>query len=281
MEHHGDLEVELVVIKTEGDRDQRSCLTQIGGQGVFTKAIEDALVAGTIDIAVHSLKDLPSTMEESLALGAVPEREDVRDVLVTIDGRSLEQLPRGALIASGSLRRRSQLLAMRPDLQLTTLRGNIDTRLAKLKTEGLDGLIMAKAALNRLGRQEVPGALLEVSHFVPAVGQGAIGVQIRKDDASVRSFVASIDHPSTHACVTAERSFLRTLDSGCQFPVGAHGFMEKDLLMLRGYVASPEGTSFLIETQHGAPHQAEAIGVALGERLLALGARTLLDVRES
>jgi hydroxymethylbilane synthase len=192
-----DLEVERIIIKTAGDRDQNSSLTQIGGLGVFTKAIEDALLQKNVDIAVHSLKDLPSHMTDGLALAAAPVRGAVEDVLVTTDGRSYKNLAPGARIASGSIRRRSQLLKLRPDLHMTDLRGNIDTRLKKLTTENLDGIIMARAALVRLNMSDTLYSIFSVDEMIPGVGQGAVGVQIRNEKLIIDQHILPLP-PSVH-----------------------------------------------------------------------------------
>jgi hydroxymethylbilane synthase len=219
---NNDIELERIIIKTEGDRDQSSSLTQIGGQGVFTKAIEEALLENRIDVAVHSLKDLPSAMPEGLFLAAVPERGPVEDVLVTKDGLSLNELGEGASVATGSIRRCSQLLHLRPDLDIQDLRGNIETRLNKLYQQNLDGIIMARAAIYRLELDHVKYYSFSTDEMVPGVGQGAVGVQTRADDLATNEVVRLISHQETFDAVTAERAFLNELDSGCQFPVGAY-----------------------------------------------------------
>lgn len=275
--HHPQLKVERIIIHTEGDRDQNSSLTQIGGQGVFTKAIEQALLDGRIDIAVHSLKDLPSQMADGLALGAVPQRGPVEDVLVTNDGKSYSDLTTGATVATGSIRRRSQLQRLRPDLKMVDLRGNIDTRLRKLREQNLDGIIMARAALLRLELDEVRFSVFPVEDMVPGVGQGAVGVQIRSNDAATGAVIAALnDYPSRQA-VDAERAVLYTLDSGCQFPIGAYARLDGEHLTCSAYVGNMDGTKRIVDSIEGPADQAEQLGRSLGEKLIAAGARDILD----
>jgi hydroxymethylbilane synthase len=269
--------VEIIIIKTEGDSNQSASLTQIGGLGVFTKAIEDELLGEKVDVAVHSLKDLPSHMTESLVLGCVPVRGPVEDVLVSDDGSSLADLPQGAQVATGSIRRRSQLLSRRPDLSMKDLRGNIDTRLRKFRDEGLDAIVMAKAALVRLELDQVSYCTLSTDEMIPAVGQGAIGVQLRKNDFRVRNIVKRFDHPVTHKAVLAERSFLYRLDSGCQFPVGAHAKIEDGSIVISGFVGSEDGKTSLVEIHQGEMDKAEEVGIELAEKFIALGAMDVLD----
>lgn len=274
--HHPEVILERVIIKTEGDRDQHSSLTRIGGLGVFTKAIEEALLDERIDIAVHSLKDLPSTMADGLVLAAVPERGAAEDALVSADGRSFRDLPEGARIATGSIRRRAQLLYWRPDLKMSDLRGNIDTRLKQLHTRQLDGLIMARAALERLQLREVAFHLFAIEEMIPAVGQGAIGVQIRNEDAETKTLVSVFNHSATYQAITAERAFLRTLDSGCQFPVGAFACVRNHTLHLQAFVGSEDGRKVIKDETEGDPAQAEHLGRILAERFIEKGAQAIL-----
>ena len=276
-EHHPDIHFEQVIIKTEGDLDQKSSLSQIGGQGIFTKEIEKALLNNTIDIAVHSLKDLPSKMPVGLVLAAVPERGYVEDVLITENGTTLNQLPENARVATGSIRRKSQLLNMRPDLIISDLRGNIDTRLRKLKESNIDAIIMAKAAILRLGLDEVLYYEFNTDEMIPAVGQGAIGIQVRKEDDVVRDIVKALNHQDTFHAVTAERALLATLDSGCQFPVGAFARVSGNSLDINGFVASEDGNTILNEKMNSEVQEAENAGRILAEKLLERGAKSLLD----
>lgn len=275
--HHPGIRFEQVIIKTEGDLDQKSSLSQIGGQGIFTKEIEKALLNNTIDIAVHSLKDLPSKMPEGLILGAVPERGYVEDVLITEDGKTLEQLPQNAKVATGSIRRKSQLLNMRPDLIISDLRGNIDTRLRKLRGSDIDAIIMAKAAILRLELDKVLYYEFNTDEMIPAVGQGAIGIQVRKEDKIVQDIVQALNHLDTFHAVTAERALLATLDSGCQFPVGAFACVSGTDLDIRGFVGSEDGKNILHEKMQSEVQDARNAGRILAEKLLDRGAKSLLD----
>lgn len=266
-----------VIIKTEGDLDQKSSLTQIGGQGIFTKEIERALLTDQIDVAVHSLKDLPSKMPEELVLGAVPERGPVEDVLVTEEGLSLEQLPDNVRIGTGSIRRKSQLLNMRPDLLISDLRGNIDTRLRKLHDQNLDAIIMAKAAIIRLNLENVNFKEFATDNMIPAVGQGAVGIQIRKKDKDIAEVLQSINHLETFHAVSAERELLFTLDSGCQFPVGSYAQVSDNKLSIRGFVASEDGKKIIHDQVESDMENSVLAGRTLAEKLLKQGAKTLLD----
>ena len=272
-----DVELERIIIKTEGDRDQSSSLTQIGGQGVFTKAIEDALLENRIDLAVHSLKDLPSAMPEGLFLAAIPERGPVEDVLVTKDGLSLNELGEGASVATGSIRRCSQLLHLRPDLDIQDLRGNIETRLNKLYQQNLDGIIMARAAIYRLELDHVKYYSFSTDEMVPGVGQGAVGVQTRADDLATNEVVRLISHQETFDAVTAERAFLNELDSGCQFPVGAYARIEDDVLKMTGFVGSDDGETIYRESMEGSVKEAENLGRKLAQSFIKQGAQELLQ----
>jgi hydroxymethylbilane synthase len=243
---------------------------------VFTKAIESALLENRVDVAVHSLKDLPSKMTSGLALGAVPERGPVEDVLVTRDGRPLEELARGAKIATGSIRRRSQILHMRPDLEMHDLRGNIDTRLRKLVDHNLDGIIMALAAIVRLELEDVAYAVIPPDRMVPGVGQGALGIQTRTGDERTGEIVGCLDHTPTKTAALAERAFLRELDSGCQFPVGALATVDDTGLTLDGFVGSEDGGTTIRENLRDASGNAEDTGVQLARRFIDRGALDIL-----
>ena len=271
-----DTPFERVIIKTEGDRDQHSSLTQIGGQGVFTKEIEDALLSRQIDIAVHSLKDLPSNMSEGLFLGAVPKRGPVEDVLVTQNGQNIGDLPEKARVATGSIRRRSQLLKLRPDLIITDLRGNIDTRLRKLEEQDLDAIIMAKAAIVRLKLDHVRYTSFSTEEMIPGVGQGAVGIQVRSDDEEVKQIVSAMSDNDTLLAVTAERAFLQKLDSGCQFPVGGYAEINGGKLKLTGYVGNEDGSKVIIDTLSSDAAEASETGKKLAEILISKGAMELL-----
>lgn len=271
-----EVEIQLIKINTQGDRDQRSSLTQIGGQGVFTKTIEDALLNNEIDVAVHSLKDLPSTMTGGLTLCAVPQRGPVADVFIGREIIRIEDLPQNATVASGSIRRRSQLLNWRPDLNIVDLRGNIQTRLQKLETQNLDGIIMAQAALVRLELKQVEFQVIDLEKMTPAVGQGAVGVQTRTGDESINRLVGKISHDETFSAVSAERAFLAELDSGCQFPVGAYATVDGQTLNITGYVGSEDGRTILRDNLTSPVAAAQNAGKQLAELLISRGAKDLL-----
>jgi hydroxymethylbilane synthase len=268
--------VELVLIETSGDRVRDRPLSQIGGDGVFTKEIQNALLDGTVDVAVHSLKDLPTTPIDALTLGAVPERGPVGDALVSRRYAGLDVLPAGAVVATSSLRRRAQVLHRRPDLKLVTLRGNVETRLHKLDEQGLDAIILAEAGLVRLRLDQHITELLDRSWMLPAVGQGALGLECRRDDDATRALLAHLDHTPTRAAVVAERAFLRGLGGGCLVPIGALGTVAGAMLTLRGAVLAEDGSQRIADELTGPADEAEGVGVGLAERLVAQGAAALL-----
>jgi hydroxymethylbilane synthase len=264
---YSDLTIEVVEVHTEGDRDRATPLRVLGGRGVFVKAVEDALLDGRADVAVHSLKDVPTEDVPGLTIAAVPERVDPRDVLVASEGRSLAALPAGARVGTSSRRRAALLHAMRPDLVIGEVRGNVETRIAKVRDGGLDGVILAAAGLQRLGRLEDATQLFEAMEFLPAPGQGALGIQCRTDDEATRNLLAPLDHPSTHAAVDAERGVLEALGSGCSLPVGAYATVDGDLLALRGMLAADDDALPNFGDATGAVSEAALIGQGLGERL--------------
>lgn len=273
--HHPNLELEKIIVKTEGDRDQKSSLARIGGMGVFTKSIEDALLEQRVDIAVHSLKDLPSTMSEGLELGAVPERGLVEDVLVTLEGWTVQELHAAAVVATGSIRRRSQILNIKPNLTIRDLRGNIDTRLRKLVDENIDGIMMARAAIARLQLSDVRYYTFPPEIMTPGVGQGAIGVQVRADDRPILEVTEPLNHLPSFLAVRAERAFLKELDSGCQFPVGAHAVTKNGRITLSGFVGSEDGKTVIRDQLTGS--DPDATGVTLARIFLEKGARNILE----
>lgn len=243
---HPGLRVEQRIIRTSGDVFATASLPAVGGKGLFTKEIEEQLLAGTIDIAVHSLKDLPTTLPAGLMLGAVPAREDARDALISKQYRSVAELPAGARVATSSIRRRAQLLAVRPDLQIEEIRGNIETRLRKLREQqALAATLLAVAGLRRLGLWETATDLhwipLGLDEMIPAVGQGLLGCEVREADLRSRQLLAALDDPAAHACAIAERTFLRTLGGGCQFPCAAHATVTGNELRLIGVVFDRDG----------------------------------------
>ena len=270
----------LATFTTEGDRRLDVPLAEIGTKGLFTEALDRALLGGRIDVAVHSLKDLPTRLPEGLVLAAVTERADPRDAFVPHPsyGGGLEGLPNGAVIATSSLRRRAQLLARRPDLQVVSVRGNVPTRLDKLDASRWHGAILAAAGLDRLGLAGRIGERLDPAVMLPAVGQGALGVVCALERTEVAAAVtATLDHAPTRAACLAERAFLRRLEGGCQVPIGALARVEGETVVLDGLVASLDGAEVLRETARGPAADPEAVGLALAERLLTRGAGALLD----
>jgi hydroxymethylbilane synthase len=268
--------VELVEIETMGDRVRDRALSQIGGDGLFTKEIQRALLADTVDVAVHSLKDLPTAPVEGLVLAAVPARGPVGDVLVSRRFRNFDDLPTAATVATSSLRRRAQALHRRPDLGLVDLRGNVETRLRKLDEQGLDAIILAEAGLLRLGLAGHVTEILDRSWMLPAVGQGALGLECRAGDAATRALLAPLNDAPTRQTVLAERALLRGLGGGCLVPIGALGTVAGERLTLRGAVLSPDGKQRVADELSGPAGAAEEVGAALAEALLKRGARALL-----
>jgi hydroxymethylbilane synthase len=273
-----DANIEIVVIKTSGDIMQDISLLQIGGKGVFVKEIEDALLAGTIDLAVHSIKDMPTEIPAGLEVAAILQREDARDILVSRGNRKIEQMRKGARIGTSSQRRASQLLATMPDLSIISLRGNLDTRLKKIETDNLDGVILAAAGMKRTGMAERITQYLPIEMMLPAVGQGALGLEIRAADIKLKNFLGEINHQATFLEVTAERSFLRALGGGCQLPIAALGKLEGDKLTLEGLVAAPQGTSIIREKMQSSASAAEELGKKLAEIILERGGKKLLEM---
>ncbi len=265
------LEVEMVVITTKGDLTLDTPLHQVGGKGLFVKEIEEALLAGEIDLAVHSAKDVPAELPAGLGLVAHPRRADPRDALISREGLALERLPRGARVGSSSLRRVFQLRHLRPDLQVEPLRGNVDTRLRRLEEGRFDAIVLAAAGLGRLGLADRVTEYLDPEVFIPAVGQGALALEARCDDARTRELAAAIDDEETALALAAERAFLAGIEGGCQVPAGAHARLMGDRLVLSGFLASPDGAFFARDRVEGPSGREEAVrlGNALAERLLA------------
>jgi hydroxymethylbilane synthase len=251
-------------------------LVQLGGEGAFTKAIQQALLDGHIDIAVHSLKDLPTFAVPGLVLAAVPPRGPTGDALVSVKHCSFDALPAGAVVATSSLRRKAQLLHRRPDLKMVDIRGNVETRLRKLTEQSFDATILAEAGLHRLGMADRITEVLDNDWMLPAVGQGAIGIECRADDEPVRAILASIDHLSTRCSAEAERAMLRELGGGCSVPIGAHSSLADSTLMLRGAVLSPDGARRIDATIRGLMGEAARLGQELARQLCAQGAEELL-----
>ena len=275
---HPGLAVEIEVIRTVGDRVTDVPLAQIGDKGLFTKEVDNVVLGGEADAAVHSLKDLPTRIEPGLRLGAVLPRADPRDVLLFADPshRSLDDLPQGASVATSSLRRRAQLLAHRSDLRTPDIRGNVDTRLAAVRDGRHDALVLAAAGLIRLGLEDEIGAFLDPPEWLPAVGQGALAVTIADASSAAGDVVGALEHPDTLNSVTAERAFLRRLEGGCQVPIGALARVSEGALELRGLIASLDGSRIVRGERAGPVHEGAAIGKALAEALLAAGGREIL-----
>ena len=271
-----DLEVTLIPIKTSGDKLLDVQLSQVGGKGLFVKEIEEALIADQIDLAVHSLKDLPVTLPSGLRLGAVMAREDPLDALVARDGLQFTGLPTGSRIGTSSLRRQVQLLHRRPDLQIVPLRGNVETRLRKLETLGLDAVVLAAAGLIRLGLQDRITERLQPELSLPAIGQGALAIEIREDDQRVASLVDQLDDRDTRLATASERAFLRRLGGSCVTPIAAFGQIEGESLQLAGMVASLDGKRMVKQVRRGDAGAPEEVGHTLAEQLLAAGAEEIL-----
>lgn len=275
------LEFDVREIVTTGDKVLDVTLSKVGGKGLFVKEIEQALLAGAIDVAVHSMKDVPAVLPAGLVIGAVPHREDPRDALISRGGRKLAELPAGGIIGTSSLRRACQLRALRPDLRVEWIRGNVDTRLGRLERGDFDAIVLAAAGLNRLGWGDRISECLPVDEFLPAVGQGALGLECREDDGPLRELLALVHDPVTAREVAAERALLARLDGGCQVPVGAHarlmpagGNEDAPVLHLAGFVGDPDGRLLIRDELAG--RDPEETGRKLAERLLARGGEEIL-----
>ncbi len=272
-----DLEIELTIISTRGDREQNRPLEQLGTTGLFVKEIERALEQGEIDFAVHSAKDLPAELPEPFELAAITEREDPRDVLLSTKEVPFAQLPTGAHLATGSPRRKAQLLASRPDLHLEPLRGNLDTRIRKMLDAKWDGIVAAWAGVKRLGYLRFVADFLPLDICLPAAGQGALALEVCRDNAKVRTVVRALSAPETEAAVRAERAFLKAIGAGCHHPVGVLGQIRQRRLFLRAIVGSPDGTRVLHAEAEGVPSHPEDAGRSLAEKMWEKGAEALLQ----
>ena len=271
-----DVSVELIRIKTKGDKIIDSPLSRIGGKGLFVKEIEDALLRKDVDIAVHSIKDVPAELPDGLCLPVFPEREDPRDAFISRSYGSLSDLPKGAPIGTGSLRRSSQLLNIRPDLKIVPLRGNVDTRLKRLESGNLYAVILAAAGLNRLSLSGRITQLLSTASFLPAIGQGALGLEVREYDYKLLELLHFLNHRPTEIAVRAERAFLKRLEGGCQVPIAGFGTFEDGIVTLKGMVAELDGSIIIKDEVKGNEDQPEDLGFALAERLLKSGADKIL-----
>jgi hydroxymethylbilane synthase len=260
--------VEIEVINTTGDMVQNRPLAEIGGKGLFTKELDDAMLAGRIHLAVHSMKDVPTWLPDDIVLPCILPREDVRDAFICLKAKSLAELPAGSVIGSASLRRAAQILHRRPDLKVVNFRGNVQTRLRKLGEGVVDATLLAMAGLRRLGLAEHVTAALSVEEMLPAVAQGAIGITCRADDAEALRYLAALNHPESNIRVTAERAFLTRLDGSCRTPIAALALLDGDRLSFRGLIVSPDGVTVHETTRSGTASDAAAMGTDAGEELL-------------
>ncbi|HIJ65415.1 MAG TPA: hydroxymethylbilane synthase [Candidatus Hydrogenedentes bacterium] len=281
-EHSSDTRVEIKVVRTLGDKVQDRPLAEVGAIGSFTRELDRALLDGDIDLAVHSLKDVPAAAVKGIALAAVPEREDPRDAFIGKGAKRLVDLPRNAAVGTGSLRRRAQLLALRPDLMVADLRGNIDTRLRKLnESKTLQGIVLALAGIRRLGLGVHVTEILDTPKWLPAPGQGALAVMAREGDGAVAAIAARLEHSATRSAITAERVMLARLGGGCHVPIGAYAYADGDALALHGFVADPDGVRVVRSQARGETSAAGALGARLAEELLATGGKEVLAALDS
>jgi len=269
--------VEITRIRTTGDMILDVPLARVGGKGLFVKEIEEALLSGGIDLAVHSMKDVPTDLPDKLAIVAITRREDPRDAFLSVKYRKFEELPQGAKLGTSSLRRQTQLLGIRPDLSVETLRGNLDTRIRKMEEGRYDAIILAAAGLRRLGWEARITEYIPEDMSLPAIGQGALGIEIRADDPDTREAVSFLNDRDTAFAVRAERGFLKRLEGGCQVPIASYGRTEGDGIFLRGMVGRPDGSEIIRGSARGSTSAPEALGVGLAEQLLARGAKEILD----
>jgi hydroxymethylbilane synthase len=259
--------IEIVTIRTSGDRIQDRPLAEVGGKGLFTKEIEEALIAGSIDFAVHSSKDMPTVLPDGLLLSAFMPREDPRDAFISRKANSIAALPKGATVGTASLRRQAMLKRLRPDLVVVPLRGNVETRLRKLDEGVADATLLAIAGLKRLGLADAATAVLDAEAFLPAVGQGAIGIETRTSDTKTRDVVASINHPDTAHALTAERAFLAVLDGSCRTPIAGHATITNGNIRFRGMIVKPDGSEWFETLREGDVRDAEKLGADAGAEL--------------
>lgn len=272
-----DVEVELVRLSTKGDKILDQALSKVGGKDLFVKEIEAALFDGRAEIAVHSLKDMPTDLPEGLQITAFPAREDPRDALVSTKGFTLDTLPFGARLGTCSLRRAAQMLRRRPDLKIVEIRGNVQTRLKKLDEQNMDATMLAYAGLLRLEMKNTATHVLGPDECLPAIGQGILGVETRADDTATNALVEKLDDAAARVAATTERAFLRTLQGGCQVPIAGHATLDGDRVSLRGLVASLDGTTVIEERAEGAASAGATMGTELAQRLLDAGAKAILD----
>ena len=275
--HYPQCKVELVHHSTKGDRILEKPLAEIGGKSLFTEELEASMRDGSIDLAVHSLKDMPTELPEDLVLGAITERETPCDALVSPKYKTLDQLPQGAKVGTSSLRRQAQLLNQRPDLQISVLRGNVQTRLNKLETENFDAIVLAEAGLKRLGLESVITQTFTSDEMIPAVGQGALGIECRKDDAEMLDMLSVLHDENTMWATRGERSFLRQLEGGCQVPMGVYGTIYKGQLTLKAIIASLDGKNCFEGELSGPKEKADMLGRNLAKALYEEGGKAIID----
>ena len=274
---HPEVRVELVKIKTKGDKILDSPLSKIGGKGLFVKEIEDALLKNDVDLAVHSLKDVPAELQEGLKISVYPKREDPRDAFVSRHFKAVKDLPQGASVGTSSLRRSAQLLHMRPDLHIVPLRGNVDTRLRKLDSGDLQAIVLATAGLKRLGLSDRITTPLSPEAVLPAIGQGVLGLELRADDEKTRNLISFLNDPETELAARAERAFLKELEGGCQVPLAGYARVERDLMVMDGMVAELDGGVILRQQLAGGKDKPEDLGISLARQLIAAGADRILE----
>lgn len=267
----------VMEMKTQGDKILDVALAKIGDKGLFTKELEVAMLKGEIDMAVHSMKDMPTRLPEGLTIGAICRREEAGDVLIGRTAGTLQELPQGARVGTSSLRRRAQLLKYRPDLQIEDLRGNLNTRMAKLERQDLDAIVLAAAGVKRMGWEDRISQRIPFEISLPAVGQGSVGIEIREGDEEIERIVKTLEHRESSIAIKAERAMLRTLEGGCQIPIGALGRVEGAQLTLEGVVASLDGKELLRASIAGSADRAEELGVQLAKQLIAMGADKILN----
>ena len=275
--HFPDIEVELVKITTKGDKILDVPLAKVGGKGLFVKEIEEAMLRNEIDIAVHSLKDVPTYFPEGLGLVAITEREDPRDAFLSVKYSSIEEMPEGAILGTSSLRRKAQILEKRKDLVIKDLRGNVDTRIRKLEEGQYDGIILAYAGLKRLGLENKVKQIFEPDYMIPAVAQGFLGIEARLDDEETKRVVSVLKHKESELRAKAERAFLKTLEGGCQVPLAGYAEIIDGVLKITGFVSDLEGKRVFKDTVEGKPEDAESLGETLANRLLEAGAKEVLE----
>ncbi|HHG73554.1 MAG TPA: hydroxymethylbilane synthase [Persephonella sp.] len=275
--HYPDIQVELVKIVTKGDKILDVPLAKVGGKGLFVKEIEEAMLRNEIDIAVHSLKDVPTYFPEGLGLVAITKREDPRDAFLSVKYSSIDEMPEGSVLGTSSLRRKAQITQKRKDLKIEDLRGNVDTRIRKLEEGRYDGIILAYAGLKRLGLQDRVKQIFETDYMIPAVAQGFLGIEARLDDEKTREIVSVLNHKESEIRAKAERAFLKTLEGGCQVPLAGYSEIKNGRIRITGFVSDLEGKRVFKDSIEGSVEQPEKIGIELANRLLDMGAREVLE----